>query len=475
MSNPKTLFDKIWDDHVVADLGDSFALVFVDRHLVTELSAGQFHRLKERNLPLKFPQYTFAVSDHSVPTLCPAGVTPDERQTKYTRRMKDTAREFGVTHFDVDSPYQGISNIIAPELGLALPGSTLGCIDSHVCTAGALGVVSWAFGTGEILHILATQTSILRRPPTMLIKLEGTLGEAITAKDVILHLIGQIGVSGGLGFAVEFGGSVIRDMPMEGRLTICNMAVEIGARFALISPDEITFEYIKDRPYAPKGSVWRAAVAEWTGLQCDEGARYDQEITVDVTGISPQISWGTSPQDVIGIDEQIPDPAEEADENRKKAMKTALRYTGLNGGGSIEGLPIDWVFIGSCNNNRISDLRLVASVAKGRKVAERVTAWIVPGSRQVKAQAESEGLDRIFSEAGFHWGEPGCSMCGGQGGEYTEILKPGMRAVSTINRNFPNRQGRDSITHLASPAMAAAAAVTGRICDVRKLGSRDAR
>ncbi|MBT4430121.1 MAG: 3-isopropylmalate dehydratase, partial [Nitrospinaceae bacterium] len=352
MNSPKTLFDKIWDDHVVADLGDGFALIFVDRHLVTELSSRQFQRLKERNIPLKFPQYTFAVSDHSVPTLCPPGVTPEERQTQYTRKMKEAAHDFGVTHFDVDSPYQGISNIVGPELGLALPGSTLGCIDSHVCTAGALGVVSWAFGTGEILHILATQTSILIRPPTMRINLEGAIGEAITAKDVILYLIGQIGVSGGLGFAVEFAGSVIRDMPMEGRLTICNMAVEIGARFALICPDEITIKYVEGRQYAPKGEAWRDAVAEWRGLKTDKGASYDQEITVDVTGISPQISWGTSPQDVIGIDELIPDPAHEKDENRKKVMETALRYTGFKGGNAIEGTPIDWVFIGSCNNNR---------------------------------------------------------------------------------------------------------------------------
>ncbi|MFC1491098.1 3-isopropylmalate dehydratase large subunit [Nitrospinota bacterium] len=471
MSTPKTLFDKIWDDHVVTDLGDGFALIFVDRHVVTELSSVQFDRLKERKLPLKYPQYTFAVSDHSVPTLCATPVTPEERQTQFTRKMREAAREFGVTHFDVDSPDQGISNIITAELGIALPGSTLACIDSHVCTAGALGVVSWAFGTGEILHILATQTSILRRPPTIKINLEGGLGNAITAKDVVLYLIGQIGVSGGLGCAVEFAGSVIRDMPMEGRLTICNMAVEIGARFALIAPDDITIEYLRGRRFAPDGEAWDGAVAEWQSLKSDENARYDREMTVDVTGISPQVTWGTSPQDVMGIDGKIPDPDREPDEQKRASIESALRYTGLAGGSLVEGTPIDWVFIGSCNNNRISDLRLAASVAKGRKVASKVTAWIVPGSRTVKAQAEAEGLHKIFTEAGFKWGEPGCSMCGGQGNEFTEILAPGVRAVSTINRNFPGRQGRGSITHLVSPAMAAAAAVTGRISDVRKLGS----
>lgn len=467
----KSLFEKIWDRHVVTDLGDGFALIFVDRHVIPELVSAQVWKLKEQGLALEYPQYTFAVSDHTVPALWAALENPDDRQNEYTKDMKAAAAEFGFHHFDVDTPDQGISHIVAAEQGIALPGTTLACVDSHVCTVGALGGISWAFGASEVFHVLATQTSVLRKPPTMRINLEGRPDNTVTPKDIILYLIGQIGAAGGLGHAVEFAGPVIRDMPMEGRFTVCNMSVELGAAFAVIQPDDVTLDYIKGRRFAPDGPQWDAAVTDWNTLKSDEDVRFDREIAVDFTHVEPQVSWGISPQDVISISDVVPDPADEPDPQKRRAMKASLDYTGLAPGAKIEGTPIDWVFIGSCTNNRISDLRAAARIAEGRTVANNVTAWVVPGSLHIRAQAEAEGLDRIFLDAGFNWGWPGCSMCGGQGNEFTERLKPGIRAVSTINRNLPGRQGPGSITHLVSPPMAAAAAVTGRITDVRNLGA----
>jgi len=467
----KTLFEKIWDRHVVSDLGDGFALVFVDRHMIPEVAAGQIQNLEKQGLALKYPQYTFAVSDHTVPALWAALANPTDRENDYTKSMKAVAAEFGFHHFDVDTPDQGISHIVAAEQGLALPGTTLACVDSHVCTVGALGGISWAFGASEVFHVLATQTSVLRKPPTMRLSLEGSPDNTITPKDIILYLIGQIGAAGALGCAVEFAGPVIRNMPMEGRFTVCNMAVEMGAAYATIQPDDTTVDYIKGRRYAPAGADWHRAVADWRTLESDDGARFDREIRFDLSNVGPQVSWGISPQDVISIDDVVPDPAEESDGQKRRAMQTGLDHTGLAPGAPIEGTPIDWVFIGSCSNNRISDLRAAAKIVEGRTVADNVTAWVVPGSLPIRAQAEAEGLDRIFAAAGFNWGWPGCSMCGGQGNGFTERLGPGIRAVSTINRNLPGRQGPGSITHLVSPPMAAAAAVTGRITDVRKLES----
>lgn len=467
----KTQFEKIWDRHAVCDLGDGFALIFVDRHMIPEVAAAQVHNLKKQNLALKYPQFTFGISDHTVPAMWAALENPDDRQNDYTKNMKAGAAEFGFHHFDVDTPDQGISHIVAAEQGIALPGTTLANVDSHVCTVGALGGISWAFGASEIFHVLATQTSILRKPMTMRITMEGTPNDTVTPKDITLYMIGQIGAAGALGCAVEFAGPIIRAMPMEGRFTLCNMAVEIGAAMATIQPDDITFDYLKERRFAPAGAEWEAAVTDWRTLKSDDDAVFDREETIDFTNVAPQVSWGISPQDVISIDDVVPDPAAEPDSQKRRAMTAGLDHTGLVPGASIEGTPIDWVFIGSCTNNRISDLRAVAKIVKGHNVADTVTAWVVPGSLRIRAQAEEEGLAGIFMESGFNWGWPGCSMCGGQGNGFTERLKPGIRAVSTINRNLPGRQGPGSITHLVSPPMAAAAAITGCITDVRKLDS----
>jgi 3-isopropylmalate/(R)-2-methylmalate dehydratase large subunit len=465
----KTLFDKIWERHLVHDLGDDFGLIFVDRQLLTDLSTPQFDQLERRGLPLRHPLGTFAISDHTISTQRPLAERSVSRANSWTRAMRAKSEKHGFTHFDVDHKFQGISSVAAPEIGLVHPGMTFTVLDSHSCTAGALGAAAWASCAGDVLHTLATQTSILKKPQQIRITLEGRAGTGITSKDIMLHVIRQLGIAGAAACAVEFTGPVIRAMAMEGRFTVCNLAVELGSRFALIAPDQITFDYLKDRPYAPAPEFWEAALADWKALPSDPGARFDKEVTLDVSRVEPQISWGTSPQDVIGIGERIPDPAAESDPQRRSQIEAALAYTGLQAGAPIAGTPVDFVFIGSCANNRISDLRAAADVARGRKVAANLVAWVIPGSQLVKAQAEAEGLDAVFTNAGFSWGEPGCSMCGGQGNGFTETLKPRVRAVSTINRNFPNRQGEKSITHLASPPMAAAVAVAGHIVDVRKL------
>jgi len=466
----KTLFEKIWDRHVVADLGGGFALVFVDRHVVPEISCERFSELEARGLALRHPELTFGVSDHTVPALWAALENPDDRSNEFSRGMKAASLKHGFHHFDVDGPDQGISHIVAAEQGIALPGTTLACVDSHVCTVGALGGISWAFGGSEIVHVLATQTSILRKPKTMRISLEGAPAPGVTPKDLTLYTIGRVGAAGGLGCAVEFAGEAVRSMPMEGRFTLCNMAVELGASFAVIAPDATTFDYLKGRRFAPKKAGWDAAIADWRALASDPEAAFDRDVAIDVSNAAPQITWGISPQDTIPIDGVVPDPEEEPDIQKRRAMQAGLDHTGLRPRQKIEGTKIDFVFIGSCTNNRISDLREAADVLRGRRIAEGVTGWVVPGSLRIRAQAEEEGLARIFTDAGFNWGFPGCSMCGGQGNGFTERIKPGLRAVSTINRNLPGRQGPGSITHLASPPMAAAAAVAGSIADVRKLG-----
>jgi 3-isopropylmalate/(R)-2-methylmalate dehydratase large subunit len=360
----------------------------------------------------------------------------------------------------------GIMHVIAPELGLTLPGLTLCCSDSHSCTNGALAALSWGIGAGELTHILATQTSVQKRPKTMRINLEGRLASDVSAKDIVLYLIGQIGVAAGNGFAVEYAGSAVRALPMEGRFTLCNMSVEFGARFGLISPDDTMFEYLAGKPYAPRGTDWDAALADWRSLATDQAADFDREVSIDLTGLAPQVTWGNTPEAVLPVDGHIPDPAAEPNRERRAAMEAALSYMDLQPGQPIEGTPVDWVFIGSCTNGRLSDLRAAATIVKGRKVSPTTRAWAVPGSREVKQTAEAEGLDRIFLDAGFEWREPGCSMCLGANGD---IVPSGKRSVSTSNRNFVGRQGPGSRTHLASPALAAASACAGAIADPRKL------
>jgi 3-isopropylmalate/(R)-2-methylmalate dehydratase large subunit len=368
--------------------------------------------------------------------------------------------------FDIDEPGQGIVHVIGPELGLSLPGCLIVCGDSHTCTHGGLGALAFGIGSSELTHVLATQAIIQRRPKTMRVKFEGALPLGVTAKDLILALIGQIGAAGGTGFAVEYAGSAVRDLPVEGRLTICNLSIELGAKMGLIAPDENTFEYIRGRTYAPKGEMWDRAVAAWRQLPSDPDAVFDKEVIVDVGKIIPQVTWGISPEHVIGVDGRVPDPGEIADPAKRAAIETALDYMGLKAGAPIMGTPVDWVFIGSCTNSRLSDLRAAAAVARGRKVAPGVRAWVVPGSETVKRDAVAEGLDKIFIEAGFEWREPGCSMCLAANGE---TVAPGQRSVSTSNRNFIGRQGPRARTHLASPATAAAAAISGTIADVRTM------
>lgn len=455
---PRTLFDKLWQRHVVADLGDGFQLLLVDRHLMNDMAGRGFLTLNERGLPLAHPELTFATADHTPATLPRAG----DAENPYVSNLRHNAQRFGFRLFDLGAPDAGIIHVLAAEQALALPGLTVACGDSHTCTLGAFGALAWGIGQSELVHVLATQTSIQRKPQAMRITLSGRLADGVTAKDLILTLIGRLGVSGGSGHAVEFAGPAIRAMPMEARLTLCNMAVELGARFGFIAPDQVTFDYLRGRPYAPAGADWERAEDSWRGLVSDDGAVFDAEWEFEVSAIEPQVTWGTNPSQVIGINQLIPLPDGEADQR-------ALDYIGLAAGAPIKGTPVDWVFIGSCTNSRLSDLRAAAAIAHGRRVASGVTAWVVPGSQAVKRAAEAEGLDRIFVEAGFVWGEPGCSMCAGSGDQMREIVPPRQRSVSTTNRNFVGRQGPAARTHLVSPAMAVAAAVCGRIADVRDL------
>jgi 3-isopropylmalate/(R)-2-methylmalate dehydratase large subunit len=465
----QSLFDKLWQQHSVADLGDGFHLLLVDRHLVNDMGGRALITLNRRGLPLRHPELTFATMDHTVPTLWNAGVDRVGVSNPYAVNLRENAALHGFRLFDVGQQEFGIIHVISAEQGLALPGLSLACGDSHVCTLGAVGALAWGIGQSEQLHALATQTSVQRKPRNMRINLSGELPLAVTPKDVILHLIGRLGVTGGTGHAVEFAGPAVRSLGMEARFTICNMAVELGARFGLIAPDDVTFAFLEGRPYAPSGIAWEAALRDWRGLASDADAVFDSECSFELSAIEPQITWGTSPEQVIGISEVIPS-AEDADtEAVRTARKQALDYIGLSGGKPIKGTPIDLVFIGSCTNGRLSDLHAAAAVARGRKVAPGVAAWVSPGSEAVRRAAEAEGLDRIFIDAGFGWGQSGCSMCAASGDQMRETAAPGKRVVSTTNRNFIGRQGPGSRTHLASPAMAAAAAVTGRIADVREL------
>jgi 3-isopropylmalate/(R)-2-methylmalate dehydratase large subunit len=462
----RTLLAKIWDQHVIAHLSEDTDLLHVDRHLLHDLGGSRgLIDLKSRNLPVHNPELTFATPDHAISTqVNRAGTIKTGQELLAALRVETSAS--GIALFDIDQPGQGIVHVIGPELGLSLPGALIVCGDSHTCTHGGLGALAFGIGSSELTHVLATQSIIQRRPKTMRVKFEGRLPFGVTAKDLILALIGHIGAAGGTGYAVEYAGGAIRDMPVEGRLTICNLSIELGAKMGMVAPDDKTYEFLQGRPYAPKGEMWQRAVAAWRQLPSDPDAVFDREVVIDVDTIIPQITWGISPEHVIGVDGRIPDPKDIADPGRRSAIETALDYMGLKGGAPIAGTPVDWVFIGSCTNSRLSDLRAAAAIVRGRKVAPGVHAWVVPGSETVKRDAVAEGLDKVFTDAGFEWREPGCSMCLAANGE---TVPPGQRSVSTSNRNFIGRQGPRARTHLASPAMAVAAALSGAIADVRNL------
>ncbi|HJZ21315.1 MAG TPA: 3-isopropylmalate dehydratase large subunit, partial [Bradyrhizobium sp.] len=464
--NGRTMLAKIWDQHVIAHISDDTDLLHVDRHLLHDLGGSRgLLDLKGRNLSVHNPELTFATPDHAISTQHGrAGTSKIGLELLAGLRTETTAS--GIQMFDIDEPGQGIVHVIGPELGLSLPGCLIVCGDSHTCTHGGLGALAFGIGSSELAHVLATQALIQRRPKTMRVKFEGRLPFGVTAKDMILALIGHVGAAGGTGYAVEYAGSAIRDLPIEGRLTICNLSIELGAKMGFIAPDEKTYDFVKGRSYAPKGEMWMRAVEAWRKLPSDPDAVFDREVVIDVEKIIPQVTWGISPEHVIGVDGHIPDPREIADPGRRAAIETALDYMGLIPGARIAGTPVDWVFIGSCTNSRLSDLRAAAEVARGRKVAANVRAWVVPGSETVKRDAVAEGLDKLFTDAGFEWREPGCSMCLAANGE---TVPPGQRSVSTSNRNFIGRQGPRARTHLASPATAAATAIAGTIADVRTM------
>jgi 3-isopropylmalate/(R)-2-methylmalate dehydratase large subunit len=464
----RTLLTKIWDQHVIARLSEDTDLLHVDRHLLHDLGGSRgLLDLRSRGLKVHNPELTFATPDHAISTAQGRAGTIKIGQELLAALRTETSAS-GIQMFDIDQPGQGIVHVIGPELGLSLPGSLIVCGDSHTCTHGGLGALAFGIGSSELTHVLATQTLIQRRPKTMRVKFEGKLSLGVVAKDLILALIGHIGAAGGTGYAVEYAGSAIRDLPIEGRLTICNLSIELGAKMGMVAPDEKTYEYLRGRAYAPQGEMWEQAVNAWRQLPSDPDAVFDEEVVIDVAKIIPQVTWGISPEHVIGVDGHIPDPQAIGDPARRAAVETALDYMGLQPGAPIAGTPVDWVFIGSCTNSRLSDLRAAADVVRGRKVAPGVRAWVVPGSETVKREAVAEGLDKLFTDAGFEWREPGCSMCLAANGE---TVAPGQRSVSTSNRNFVGRQGPRARTHLASPASAAAAAIAGAIADVRTTGS----
>ena len=467
MAAPRTLFDKIWQSHLVEVQDDGSCILYIDRHLVHEVTSPQaFEGLRTAGRKVRRPEATLAVADHNVPTTDrSAGITDAESRIQ-VEALDTNCKDFGIQLFDMADLRQGICHVIGPEQGFTLPGATIVCGDSHTSTHGAFGALAFGIGTSEVEHVLATQTLIQAPAKNMRVTVEGPLPFGVTAKDLILAIIGTIGTAGGTGHVIEYAGEAVRALSMEGRMTMCNMSIEGGARAGLVAPDETTFAYIKGKPLAPKGAEWEAAVAYWKTLTSDEGATYDKEIVLKAADIAPQVTWGTSPQDVLPITGKVPNPADAADEGRRNAMNRSLDYMGLTPGTPLAEIKVDKVFIGSCTNGRIEDLRAAAAVAKGRKVAAHVGALVVPGSGLVKEQAELEGLDKIFTEAGFEWREPGCSMCLAMN---ADKLEPGERCASTSNRNFEGRQGRGGRTHLVSPAMAAAAAVTGHLTDVREL------
>ena len=465
---PRTLFEKIWDSHVIGPPeADGTRLLYIDRHLIHEGSTPQaFEGLRLAGLPVRRQRATMAVVDHVVPTVDRHLEIEDEDARVMLDAMVENCAAFGVDLFDMHDDRQGIVHVVGPEQGFTLPGTTLVCGDSHTATHGAFGALAFGIGTSEGEHVLATQTLRTSKPKNMKVLIDDPLPAGCTGKDLILAVIGKIGTAGGTGHVIEYCGRAVRELSMEGRMTVSNMTIEGGARAGLIAPDEKTFEYLKGRPMAPKGALWEAAVAHWKTLPTDEGALYDREIRIDVADIAPQVTWGTSPEDVVPITGSVPDPKDASTDAKRSAMERSLDYMGLTPGTPMTAIEIDNVFIGSCTNSRIEDLRAAAEIVKGKKVAAHVSAMVSPGSTIIKHQAEEEGLDRVFVEAGFEWRESGCSMCLGMN---PDRVGAGKRCASTSNRNFEGRQGRGARTHLVSPAMAAAAAVTGRLTDVRDM------
>ncbi len=465
MAKPRTLYDKIWDDHVIETTGGT-SLIYVDRHLVHEVTSPQaFEGLRLAGRKMRAPEKTLAVVDHNIQTTDRSKGIADPESRQQVETLAANAREFGIEYYDEFDRRQGIVHIIGPEQGFTLPGTTIVCGDSHTSTHGAFGALAHGIGTSEVEHVLATQTLIQTKAKNMRVMVDGALPEGVTAKDIILSIIGEIGAAGGTGHVIEYCGSAIEALTMEGRMTVCNMSIEGGARAGMIAPDEKTYEFLKDRPKSPKGALWDQARSYWDTLRTEEGADFDAEVRLDAAELPPIVTWGTSPQDVTSILGRVPRVSDAPTEQKRASIQRALDYMGLEGGEKITDLAIDRVFIGSCTNGRIEDLRAAAKIAEGRKVSERVNAMVVPGSGLVKAQAEAEGLDKIFLAAGFEWREPGCSMCLAMN---PDKLAPGERCASTSNRNFEGRQGYKGRTHLVSPAMAAAAAVAGRFVDVRE-------
>ncbi|PZU94113.1 MAG: 3-isopropylmalate dehydratase large subunit [Chelatococcus sp.] len=468
-SAPRTLYDKIFDDHVVDRQDDGTCLLYIDRHLVHEVTSPQaFEGLRMTGRKVHAPGKTLAVVDHNIPTTDRSKGIVEEESRIQVETLAKNAADFGVEYFNERDRRQGIVHIVGPEQGFTLPGTTIVCGDSHTSTHGAFGALAHGIGTSEVEHVLATQTLIQKKAKNMLVQVDGTPAKGVGAKDITLAIIGEIGTAGGTGSVIEYAGEAIRGLSMEGRMTVCNMSIEGGARAGMVAPDEKAFAYLKDRPRAPKGAAWEAALRYWETLRSDEGAHFDRVVKLDAGNLPPIVSWGTSPEDVVSVAGTVPDPDLIEDEVKRASKKRALEYMGLTAGTKMTDIPLDVIWIGSCTNGRIEDLRVVAKIVEGKKLHESLDyGMIVPGSGLVKEQAEAEGLDKIFIAAGFEWREPGCSMCLGMN---PDQLKPGQRAASTSNRNFEGRQGYRGRTHLVSPAMAAAAALTGRFVDVRTLG-----
>ena len=463
---PKTLYDKIWNEHIVHEQDDGTTLLYVDRHLIHEVTSPQaFEGLKLSKRKVRKPNLTLAVADHNVPTTSRTKGIEDQESRIQVEALEKNCNEFGIKLFDMKDKRQGIVHIIGPEQGFTQPGTVIVCGDSHTATHGAFGALAFGIGTSEVEHVLATQTLIQKKSKNLRINVIGKLPIGVTSKDVILQTIGKIGTAGGTGMVIEYAGTVIENLNIEQRMTICNMSIEAGARAGLISPDEKTIQYLKDKPMSPKKTNWDKAVEYWSKLKSDPEARFDREVKIKGDYISPMVTWGTSPQDVVPVTGVVPDPEKEKDEDRKTSMNRSLNYMGLKPNTIITDIKVDRIFIGSCTNGRIGDLRDAAKIVKGKKVAQHVNAMVVPGSGLVKQQAEEEGIDKVFKEAGFDWREPGCSMCLAMN---ADKLNPQERCASTSNRNFEGRQGRGGRTHLVSPAMAAAAAIAGHLTDVRK-------
>jgi 3-isopropylmalate/(R)-2-methylmalate dehydratase large subunit len=464
-TSPQTLFEKIWRPHCILEREDGQSLLYVDSHFLQDGSAPAFEMLRQRGLKPRAPERAFATPDHYIPTDSrDLSAIADPEKRAMADALREDSQAAGIRFFGLDDPRQGIVHVVAPEQGLSRPGMLIVCGDSHTSTHGALGALAFGVGASEVAHVLATQTLWQRRPKTMRIALDGRLGAGVSAKDVILAIIARISAAGAVGHVIEYAGTAITSMPMAGRLTICNMSIEAGGRAGMIAPDDVTFAYLKDRPFAPKGADWDASVARWRSLASDEGAQFDKEVSLDAARIAPMVTWGNSPEDALAITERLPDPAKADSAERREAMTRAMSYMGLTPGMALTEIAIDRAFIGSCTNGRLEDLESAAEVVRGRKVSHSVEAWVVPGSSLVKAEAEAKGLDKVFKDAGFQWREAGCSMCLGTNGD---LMAPGQRSASTTNRNFVGRQGPGSRTHLMSPAMVAAAAITGHLTDVR--------